>query len=184
MRPPPLADRSVSLWDLARTFNRIALASFGGGLSAWSREVVVRQRGWMSDAEFLSAMTICRIAPGANQINVAVFVGTRLRGAAGGMAAAAGLLALPLVIVLALGAAYLRFRDVAALRHVLAGMAAAAVALTFSMAWRTGRTSVTAPVPFLLFAATFVLAGLLRAPLWLTLLALGPAGFWWAWRRG
>ncbi|HJS84002.1 MAG TPA: chromate transporter, partial [Acetobacteraceae bacterium] len=73
----------VPLWDLALTFNRIALESFGGGLSAWSREMVVRQRHWMSDAEFLSAMTICRVFPGANQVNVAVFVGARLRGVAG-----------------------------------------------------------------------------------------------------
>jgi len=94
----------VPLRDLALTFNRIALASFGGGLSAWSREMVVRQRHWMTDAEFLSAMTICRIFPGANQVNVAVFVGTRLRGPAGAVAATLGLIAAPLAIVLVLGA--------------------------------------------------------------------------------
>ena len=34
----------------------------------------------MTDEEFLSAMTVCRVLPGANQVNLAVFVGARLRG--------------------------------------------------------------------------------------------------------
>ena len=72
----------VTLTGLALAFNRIALSSFGGGLSAWSRQVVVEERRWMSDAEFLSAMTVCRILPGANQVNLAVFVGSKLRGLA------------------------------------------------------------------------------------------------------
>ena len=36
------------------TFNHIALASFGGGLSAWSREVLVVEKKWMGEEEFLS----------------------------------------------------------------------------------------------------------------------------------
>src|SRR3712207_7498162 len=84
-------NEAPSLWTLARAFNRIALASFGGGLSAWSREVIVAERGWMSEEEFLSASTICRVLPGANQVNMAVFVGTKLHGAAGAAAAVAGL---------------------------------------------------------------------------------------------
>ena len=43
----------VSLFELVLTFNHIALASFGGGLSAWSREVLVVEKGWLGDAEFL-----------------------------------------------------------------------------------------------------------------------------------
>jgi chromate transporter len=66
--------------DLGLTFNHIALASFGGGLSAWSREVLVVEKKWMGENEFLSAMTMCRILPGANQVNMAVFVGTKMRG--------------------------------------------------------------------------------------------------------
>jgi chromate transporter len=67
----------VSLFELAWTFNHIALASFGGGLSAWSREVLVVEKEWMGEAEFLSATTMCRILPGANQVNMAVSPGRR-----------------------------------------------------------------------------------------------------------
>ncbi len=172
----------VLLRDLVLTFNRIALASFGGGLSAWSREMVVQQRRWLTDAEFLSAMTICRVFPGANQVNVAVFVGTRLRGLPGAVAATVGLIAMPLAIVLVLGALYLRFCDLAALRHILSGVTAAAVAMTFSMAWRTGRKTIVSLMPALLCGVTFLLAGVGRVPLWLTLLVLGPVAFGWGWR--
>ena len=34
----------------------------------------------MGEEEFLSAMTMCRILPGANQVNMAVFAGTKMRG--------------------------------------------------------------------------------------------------------
>src|SRR5499427_4336491 len=88
----------VPLWRIALSFNQIALASFGGGLSAWSRHMVVEQRHWMTDEEFLSAMTVCRVLPGANQVNLAVFVGTKLRGPAGAVAAVVGLTALPALI--------------------------------------------------------------------------------------
>ncbi|MGA7393434.1 MAG: chromate transporter, partial [Terrimicrobiaceae bacterium] len=80
-----------TLFELAKTFNHIALASFGGGLSAWSREVVVVEKKWMPEEEFLSAITMCRILPGANQVNLAVFVGSKFRGMAGAAAAVFGL---------------------------------------------------------------------------------------------
>ena len=88
----------VSLLKLASTFNGIALASFGGGLSAWSREIVITRRGWLTDAEFLSAMMLCRLLPGANQVNVAVFVGARMRGAPGALAAVLVLITVPFEI--------------------------------------------------------------------------------------
>ena len=172
-----------SLWTLARAFNRIALASFGGGLSAWSREVIVAERGWMTEEEFLSASTICRILPGANQVNMAVFVGTRLHGAAGAVAAVAGLIAVSMALILLAGALYLRFRHVPALQHALAGMASAAVGLTLSVAWHQGQRVLRSPAAMLLAVLSLTMAAGWRTPLWLTLLLLGPLGFWWAWRQ-
>ncbi len=130
---------SISLLDLAFTFNHIALASFGGGLSAWSREVLVVEKKWMEEEEFLSAVTMCRILPGANQVNLAVFVGTKMRGIPGAISAVVGLTTIPVVIILALGYAYFKFHEVPALKGVLRGATAAAVALTLSMAFKTGK---------------------------------------------
>lgn len=178
----PVVPRA-GLWELARTFNAIALASFGGGLSAWSREIVVQRRGWMSETEFLSAMTICRLLPGANQVNVAVFVGARMHGMAGAAAAVAGLVAVPFVVVVAMCASATRYQSIGAIRHVLAGVTPAAIALTLSMVWQTGRKTLRGLVPFALCAATTVASALLRLPLWSTMLVLGPIGIGWSYRR-
>jgi chromate transporter len=178
----PSPDR-VSLGTLALTFNHIALASFGGGLSAWSREVLVVEKKWMGENEFLSAMTMCRILPGANQVNMAVFVGTKMRGIPGAAAAVVGLCLMPLVIVLVLAWLYFTFKEVPAVKGVLHGASAAAVALTLAMVIKTGQKCLTGVVPVVLFALAFVLNGVLRWPLLGVLGIVAPLALIWAWPR-
>jgi chromate transporter len=178
---PP--DLKVGLVEMAWTFNHIALASFGGGLSAWSREVVVVEKKWMDDAEFLSAMTMCRIMPGANQVNMAVFVGSKMRGLPGVGAALFGLCFMPMVFVLVMAFLYFRFKEIPAVKGVLHGASAAAVALTVAMVIKTGKQALTGLIPVLLFGAAFVLNGLVRLPLLETLGILAPLSLIWAWPR-
>ncbi len=178
-----LPREKVSLFELAWTFNHIAIASFGGGLSAWSREVLVVEKNWMGEEEFLSAMTMCRILPGANQVNMAVFVGTKMGGIPGAAAAILGLCLMPVVFILAMGYIYFRFKEVPAVKSVLHGASAAAVALTLAMVIKTGQKCLKGLVPVLLFAATFVLNGLLRWPLPVTLAIVAPVSLIWAWPR-
>jgi chromate transporter len=178
---PPV--QKVSLFELTRTFNHIALASFGGGLSAWSREVLVDEKRWMTDEEFLSELTMCRILPGANQVNLAVFVGTKMGGIQGAVAALFGLCLMPVLFILAMAYVYFRFKEVPAAKGALHGASAAAVALTFAMVIKTGKKCLTGAVPVLLFLASFVLSGLVRWPLPLTLAVLAPLSLIWAWPR-
>ncbi len=173
----------VSLFELAWTFNHIALASFGGGLSAWSREVLVVEKEWMGEAEFLSAMTMCRILPGANQVNMAVFAGAKMRGLSGAAAAVFGLCLLPVILIMVAGFFYFRFKEIPAVKGVLHGASAAAVALTLAMVIQTGKKCLTGLMPVLLFAAAFVLNGILRWPLPVVLAILAPISLIWAWPR-
>lgn len=172
-----------SLAEIALTFNHIALASFGGGLSAWSREIVVVRKKWMGEEQFLSAMTMCRIMPGANQINLSVFVGSHLRGGLGAVSAVVGLCLVPVTLMLGMGFIYFTFKEVPAVKGALHGASAAAVALTITMVIKTGRKCLTGPVPIALFAAAFILNGVLRWPLLLTLAILAPLSLVWAWPR-
>jgi chromate transporter len=129
----------ISLFELAWTFNHIALASFGGGLSAWSRDVLVVEKQWMGEEEFLSAMAMCRILPGANQVNMAVFAGSKLRGFAGAAAALFGLCLMPVAIIMVAAFFYFRFKEMPAVKGVLHGASAGAVALTLAMVIQTGK---------------------------------------------
>ena len=101
----------------------------------------------MSDEEFLSAMTMCRILPGANQVNMAVFVGTKMRGIPGAGAALFGLCLMPVVLSSSLAYAYFRFKEVPAMKSVLHGASAAAVALTLTMVIKTGQKCLTELFP-------------------------------------
>lgn len=183
MSEPGPGPHRVSLLEVALTFNHVALASFGGGLGAWSREVVVVRKKWMGEEQFLSAMTMCRIMPGANQVNLAVFVGTMMRGAPGAVAAVVGLCLVPVTLMLVLGFVYFTFKEVPGVKGALHGASAAAVALTLTMVIKTGKKCLTGMIPVALFAAAFVLNGLLRWPLLVTLGILAPLSLVWAWPR-
>ncbi|MGB3485784.1 MAG: chromate transporter [Mycobacterium sp.] len=174
----------ISLLQLGLAFNHIAIASFGGGLSAWSREMLVERKKWLSNDEFLSAMTMCRILPGSNQVNLAVFAGSKMRGGSGAVAAVFGLCCVPVLLMLAMGFVYFRFKEVPAVSGFLHGASAAAVALTVAMVIKSGRDCLKGLVPVALFSAAFVLHGLLRWQLMVTLAVIVPVCLLWAWPRG
>lgn len=176
-------EASPSILTLALAFNRLAFESLGGGLAAWSHKMIVEERRWLTEEEYLSTSTICGILPGANQVNMAVFVGNRYRGIAGALAAVFGLIAFPAAAALAIGALYLQFRDVAMVRRFLTGMSCAAAGLAMSVAWRQGTHILTSVPPLALALTTFVASAVFRVPLWMTLAVLVPAGFLWGWRR-
>ena len=98
----------------------VALSAFGGGLSAWSQRIIVEQRRWMSNEEFLTGLTVARLFPGPNQINMAVYVGTFFRGLPGALAALAGMLLVPFTLLMAIGLLYFQFHSLPALDRVLA----------------------------------------------------------------
>jgi chromate transporter len=168
---------------LAAAFLTIALASFGGGLSAWAQRVLVERRRWLDEDEFLSALTLCRLLPGPNQVNMAVYVGAKFRGVSGALAAVGGLVVVPTAILLALGAAYFRYRQLPALDASLRGAVAAAAAMTLAMGLKVGAPLLRDPGGVVLAVAAFVAVHVLRWPLVPVVAVLGPLGVFWAWPR-
>ena len=82
---------------------------------------------------------------------MAVFVGTKMRGIPGAVAALLGLCLLPVVFILVLGYVYFRFKEEPAVKGVLHGASAAAVALTLAMVIKTGKKCLTGWAPVMLF---------------------------------
>jgi chromate transporter len=174
---------TVTHRDLALCFLKIALVSFGGGLSAWARQVIVEERRWLNDEEFLTALTLSRLLPGPNVTNLAVYVGTRFRGLTGAGAAIAGLTLVPLAIMLSLGLMYFHYHHLPGFQSVLTGIVAAGVGLTLSMGVKTGLEILRQPMAIALAAAAFLGIAVLRWPLWLVLAGLAPIGMAWYWPR-
>ena len=165
---------SVSLAALYGAFLKASLCSFGGGLLVWTRRVVVEERGWLTDAELADTLSLCQFLPGANFANLSVCVGARYRGAAGAVAAFAGLTLLPLGLALCLGVGYLRIARFAIVQHILAGVAAAAAGLVIATGLRLLQPHRRQPLALLFAALAFAAIVVTGLPLPVVLLALAP----------
>ena len=181
----PLA-QPLSKTDLFNTFSRMALQGFGGVLTVVQRELVERKR-WMTTAQFVEEWSVAQIMPGPNVVNLCLMIGGRYFGLPGALAALAGLLFLPLLLVLTLAIAFGGVSDSAYAQGALRGMGAVAAGLITA----TG-LKLTSALPHnvmglgacLVFAVlTFVGVGLLRLPLAWVLLGLGAVAGIFAYRK-
>jgi chromate transporter len=156
-------------------FAKMSLAGFGGVLVFARRGIVDRHR-WMTAEEFNEAYALCHFLPGPNVVNLSVVFGSRFRGIAGGIAAFAGLLGPPMVIVTILAALYVRFGEIDALRRILAGVSCAAVGLLISAVFRMMMPLIKRRdlVGLVVLVAVFIAIGLLRLPLQAVLLVAIP----------
>jgi chromate transporter len=156
-------------------FAKMSLAGFGGVL-VWARRSIVEQHRWMTAEEFNETFALCHFLPGPNIVNLSVVFGSRFRGIAGGIAAFAGLVGPPVVIVTILAALYARFGEIDALRRILAGVSCAAVGLLIAVVFRMMMPLVRKrePVSLLVLLAVFIAIGLLRLPLPAVLLVAFP----------
>ena len=180
----PLAP-APSLRQLFVGMLQVALSSFGGGLSAWSERIVVEQRRWMTDEEFMTGLTVARLFPGPNQINMAVYIGASFRGLKGALVALAGMLVVPLSFLLLLGLAYFYLNMVMAVSAVLSGVVAAAAGMALSMGFKIAGQHVRDPVAVVIATGVFLALNNFHQRLIPVILVSGPVAMAWYWpRRG
>jgi chromate transporter len=169
------ASTPPSLIALFVAFAKMSLAGFGGVL-VWARRGIVDQHRWMTADQFNETYALCHFLPGPNVVNLSVVFGSRFRGIPGGIAAFAGLLGPPVVIVTSLAALYARYGEIDALRRILAGVSCAAVGLLLSAVFRMMMPLIKRRdlVGVVVLASVFVAIGLLRLPLPAVLLVAIP----------
>ena len=156
-------------------FAKMSLAGFGGVL-VWARRGIVDQHHWMTADEFNETYALCHFLPGPNVVNLSVVFGSRFRGIPGGIAAFAGLLGPPIVIVTILAALYAHFGEIDVLRRILAGVSCAAVGLLISAVFRMMTPLIKRRdlIGLVVMAAVFTAIGLVRLPLPAVLLVAIP----------
>jgi len=175
----------VSLAEIFQVFTKVSLTSFGGGLSGWMYREFVEVRGWFSDSEFLSALAICQAMPGVNVVNLSVWLGFRLRGTLGAVTGFCAMIVPALIVIIPLSVAYSVWGKYAAVHHALAGIAAAALALTLNMASRVTVSAVRSDVVALaVVAVVFVGIGLLRWSMFELVIVVAPLSVAWAFHKG
>jgi chromate transporter len=181
--------RPQSPGEIFRVFNRLALQGFGGVLAVAQHELVERQR-WLTKEEFVEMLSIGQVLPGPNIVNLSLMFGDRHFGLRGAFAALGGMLAAPLLVVLALTALYAEFARLPAVTGALRGMGAVAAGLVVATSLKllpTLKGNVLGPAGCTLLAlGTIVTVAVLRLPLLWVVLGpggLGMAAAWWRLRR-
>jgi chromate transporter len=163
----------VPLLDLMGVFFRVGVTSFGGSTAAWLYRELVERRGWLDEDHFLTALTLAQVLPGANPVNLSIYVGSQLRGGIGGAAAALGMIGPPFCIILVLGYLYRQFGSSPTAHAVLGGLAAVGVGMTLSIGLKLAR-KVRKPIPLLIASALFVTVGVLHWPMIPVVIVLTP----------
>jgi chromate transporter len=179
---PGLAPRP-GLPELFSGMLQVALSAFGGGLSAWSQRIVVEQRRWMTNEQFLTGLTVARLFPGPNQINMAVYIGTEFHGLPGALAAMAGMLLVPFSLLIGLGFLYFQVHELPAVDRLLAGVVAAAAGMALSMGFKILDQYWKDGVALLLAVSVFLALTVFHARLVPVVLISGPLAMAWYWPR-
>ena len=181
---PP--SRPSSLLDLFLSFTVLALQGFGGVLAVVQRELVERKR-WLTPEEFIEDWAVAQIMPGPNVVNLSLMIGDRYFGLRGAMTALAGMLCVPLLVVLALALLYSHYGNYPGVAGALRGMAAVAAGMIAATGLKLGSALKKHPLPLWLTWLIAVLCVgstlLLGLPLAYTLLGLGGLGYTLTWQK-
>jgi len=167
-----------SLLDLTRTFARIGLLSFGGPAAqiALMHREIVDERGWVTEKDYLSALSFCMLLPGPEAMQLATWLGWRAHGTRGGLIAG-GLFVLPgALVVLALSAIYASFGDLPLVRAAFLGVQAAVVAIVIEALLRVSRRALKGTVERQIALAAFVALFALALPFPLVIVIAALAG--------
>ena len=165
-------------------FFRIGAFSFGGGLSGWVYREIVILRGWLDEDEFMSGLAVSQVLPGANVINLSVYVGQKLRGGLGACAAFFGLICAPFFVVIGIASIYGTLRELSFAEAAMDGIAAAAIGMILIVAGRGIRRASHRPEALIALFVTFVAVGLLHYSLLLVVAIVAPLSVLAAWYRG
>jgi chromate transporter len=138
------SDRT-SLKELASLFLRLGFTAFGGPAAhiAMMEDEVVRRRSWLTRDEFLDLLGATNLIPGPNSTEMAIHIGHRRRGWKGLIVAGTSFIIPAMLIVMAIGWAYVRYRTLPQVAGILYGVKPVIIAVVVQAIWSLGRTALT-----------------------------------------
>src|SRR5436309_961922 len=147
---------------------------------ALMHRVLVEERSWLSDREFLDALGFCMLLPGPEAMQLATYAGWKFFGVPGGLAAGSWFVLPGAAVVLALSAIYATFGHVPWIAAAFAGIKATVLVLVVEAMLRIGRRALTKRRQVAVAAAALLALGLFSVPYPLVVLAAGLLGGWWS----
>jgi chromate transporter len=133
--------KKPTLLDLCRTTLYIGAVGYGGpAILALMKRALSDRKKWISEKEFMNALSLAQVLPGATGVEVMTYVGFKLHKLWGGILAPLCFILPAAVAVTTLAWAYFRFGDVAFVSALFAGLGALVVALLVNATWMLGRS--------------------------------------------
>jgi chromate transporter len=174
MQDAPTQVAKVSLAKLFGVFLYIGATTIGGGVIAYLREHLVSRQKWLDEDHFLATCEIGQTVPGLVSTNIAVIVGSHLRGAAGAIAAAVGMTLPGAIVVFILGLLYTQFKNNPEVDAALDGVGAAAVGLILAVTLQMGMREIKKWQDWIILIPAFVVVGIFHISLVPVLAVLVP----------
>jgi chromate transporter len=137
------AEGVVPWKTLCRTFLKLGFTGFGGGIAviAQIRRIVVRQHRWLSEEQFLDAVSLAQSLPGANAANAITYIGLKLAGLRGAIVSVVSFIFPSFLMMVGLTIAHDRLHQFPDVQRVFQGLNAAVVGLIAATAARLGKAA-------------------------------------------
>lgn len=167
--------------QLFTIFFKIGAFTIGGGYAMIPliEAEIVTKKGWVTKEDFLDLLAIAQSAPGVFAVNIAIFIGYRLRGVRGCLVTALGAILPSFLIILCIALFFLRFKENPTVEAIFRGIRPAVVALiaapTFNLAKAAKINRYTIWIPIISALLIWLLG---FSPIWIILLA-GIGGYVW-----
>jgi chromate transporter len=176
-----VAGSDITLAQANRVWASVGLRSFGGPTAqiALMHRVLVVERGWLGEREFLDALGFCMLLPGPEAMQLATYAGWKLHGLAGGLVAGLWFVVPGALVVGSLAAIYAMFGHAPWIVAAFAGIKATMLVLVIEAMLRIGKRALTERRQVAVAAASLLALGVLSVPYPIVVFAAGVLGWTW-----
>ncbi len=164
--------------DMTRVFGRIGCLSFGGPAAqiALMQDELVDREKWISQDQFLRAISLCMLLPGPEAMQLATYVGWQMRGVWGGVLAGALFVIPGALVIFALAAIYLAFGTFEITQAILLGIQCSVVAILAQALWKMVGRILEGPIALGLAVLAFLALYFFQVPFPIVILIAGIIG--------
>lgn len=173
---------SISTKELFSAFGRIGLLSFGGPAAqiALMHSELVERRKWLSEDQFLRALSLCMLLPGPEAMQMATYAGWRLRGTFGGLIAGLLFVIPGALVILALAMGYVIYGQLPLVQAAFLGIKAAVIIVVLQALLRLGKKALKTRAAWVIAALAFVALFAFGLPFPLLIAVAGLYGYFTA----
>ena len=168
------ATPQVSLAQFTAVAGKIGLLSFGGPAAqiALMHDELIDKHGWISQQDFLRALSFCMLLPGPEAMQLATYLGWRLHGVRGGLIGGTLFILPGACVIFALAWAYVNFGHTGWSQAAFTGIKACVIVIVFQALLKICTRALSAPMAWAIAASSFCAIALLGLPYpWVVLAA-------------